>query len=381
MTPHDFSLIDFLAQHFNHKNNFSLIGEVVFILLCTLLISYLITIALSRLQKSFRKTVTSKANALVGAMRKPIQLIIWTIGISTCLDVANIALHIENYTFTTALRAIIIIMAITWFAMGVISELEKFWSKNANKDTSKIDRTTADALVKILRISTIIIALLTIAESLGFSVAGIIAFAGGSSLVIGFASKDLLANFFGALMIYLDTPFKVGEWIRVPEKNIEGHVAKVGLRCTIINTLEKRPLYVPNSVFTSASIENASRMTHRKIYETIGLRHEDIHLLASITDEIHTYLKSNKDVDTRLPLVVNINSFSSSSVDILLCVYTKSTDMEAFHRIKHRIMLKVAEVIEKHEAKLAHSSSTINFSERYLDDDIPKAKSRKAAKT
>lgn len=380
MAPYDTSLVDFLAHHFNHKSNFSLFGEIVFILFCTLLISYLITIALSKLQKSFSKTIRGKANAIVGAMRKPIQLLIWTIGISTCLDVANIALHIENYKFTAPLRVILIIIAITWFVMGTITELEKFWSKNANKDSSKIDRTTADALVKILRISTIIIALLTMAESMGFSVSGIIAFAGGSSLVIGFASKDLLANFFGALMIYLDTPFRVGEWIRVPEKNIEGHVAKVGLRCTIINTLDKRPLYVPNSVFTSASIENASRMTHRKIYETIGLRHEDIHLLASITDEIHNYLKSNKDIDNRLPLVVNINSFSSDSVDILLCVYTKSTDMEAFHRIKHKVMLKVAEVIEKHEAKLAHSSSTINLTEKYFEGDIPKAKSRKPTK-
>lgn len=341
-------------------------GEIIFILFCTLIISYLIMVTLSKLQKGFKKNVMVKGNALVSSMRKPIQLIIWTIGISTCFDVANIALNLENFKFITPIRTVIIVMAITWFVMGVISELEKHWLKNAHKDTAKVEKTTADAIVKILRISTIVIAGLTAAESLGFSVAGIIAFAGGSSLVIGFASKDLIANFFGALMIYLDTPFKVGEWIRIPEKGIEGHVAKVGLRCTIINTLEKRPLHVPNSVFTSAPIENASRMTHRKIYEIIGLRHEDIHLLTGITESIYSYLKSSRDIDNRLPVLVNINSFSNNSVDILLCAYTKSIDMEAFHRVKHKVMLKVADIIEKHEAKFAQAASTINIAEQYF---------------
>ena len=68
-------------------------------------------------------------------------------------------------------------------------------------------------------------------------------------------------------MVYLDRPFKVGDWIRSPDKDIEGTVEKIGWRLTTIRTFDKRPLYVPNQVFTNVSVQNPSRMSHRRIYE------------------------------------------------------------------------------------------------------------------
>ncbi len=68
-------------------------------------------------------------------------------------------------------------------------------------------------------------------------------------------------------MIYFDRPFKVGDWIRSPDRQIEGTVERIGWRMTIIRTFDKRPLYVPNSVFSSIVVENPSRMLNRRIYE------------------------------------------------------------------------------------------------------------------
>ena len=64
-------------------------------------------------------------------------------------------------------------------------------------------------------------------------------------------AKDLLSNFFGGLFIYMDRPFAVGDWIRSPDRELEGVVEKIGWRVTVIRTFDKRPLYVPNSVFSS----------------------------------------------------------------------------------------------------------------------------------
>ena len=90
-----------------------------------------------------------------------------------------------------------------------------------------------------------------------------------------FAAKDLLANFFGGLTIYLDRPFAVGDWIRSPDREIEGTVERIGWRLTLIRTFDKRPLYIPNAVFTTIAVENPSRMHNRRIYETIGIRYDD----------------------------------------------------------------------------------------------------------
>ena len=100
-------------------------------------------------------------------------------------------------------------------------------------------------------------------------------FGGVGGLIVGLAAKDLLSNFFGGMMIYFDRPFKVGDWIRSPDRQIEGTVERIGWRMTIIRTFDKRPLYVPNSVFSSIVVENPSRMLNRRINETFGLRYQD----------------------------------------------------------------------------------------------------------
>ena len=114
-----------------------------------------------------------------------------------------------------------------------------------------IDETTVDAVAKLLRISVIITGVLVALQSLGYSISGVLAFGGVGGIAVGFAARDLLANFFGGLMIYMDRPFNVGEWIRSPDKEIEGTVEKIGWRLTTIRTFDKRPLYVPNSLFNN----------------------------------------------------------------------------------------------------------------------------------
>ena len=114
-----------------------------------------------------------------------------------------------------------------------------------------------------------------------YSVSGLLAFGGIGGIAVGFAAKDLLANFFGGLMIYLDRPFSVGDWIRSPDKEIEGTVEDIGWRLTRIRTFDKRPLYIPNSIFASISVENPSRMSNRRIYEKIGIRYDDCLLYTS----------------------------------------------------------------------------------------------------
>jgi len=84
----------------------------------------------------------------------------------------------------------------------------------------------------LLRASIVITAALVILQNLGFSISGVLAFGGVGGIAVGFAAKDLLANFFGGLTVYMDRPFVVGDWVRSPDKNIEGTVEHIGWRLT-----------------------------------------------------------------------------------------------------------------------------------------------------
>jgi MscS family membrane protein len=190
-------------------------------------------------------------------------------------------------------------------------------------------------------------------QTLGFSISGVLAFGGVGGIAVGFAAKDLLANFFGGLMVYLDKPFKVGDWIRSPDKELEGTVEEIGWRQTRIRTFSKRPIYVPNSIFMSIIVENPSRMSHRRIYETIGLRYNDIAVVDDIVKDVKKMLISHNEIDTNQTMIVNFNEFSESSVDFFIYTFTKTTNWLKFHEVKHEILLKVYEIIEKHNADVA----------------------------
>jgi MscS family membrane protein len=154
-------------------------------------------------------------------------------------------------------------------------------------------------------------------------------------------------------MVYLDRPFKVGDWIRSPDKEIEGTVEEIGWRQTRIRTFSKRPIYVPNSIFMNIIVENPSRMSHRRIYETMGLRYKDISVVNDIVKEVKQMLLSHKEIDTNQTMIVNFNEFSESSVDFFIYTFTKTTNWVRFHEVKHEVLLKVYEIVEKHDADLA----------------------------
>jgi MscS family membrane protein len=176
---------------------------------------------------------------------------------------------------------------------------------------------------------------------------------------VGFAARDLLANFLGGLSIFLDRPFAVGDWIRSPDREIEGTVEDVGWRVTRIRTFDQRPLYVPNSVFSTVALENPSRMRNRRIYETIGIRYTDAALMATIVAEVETMLREHEAIDASRTLIVNFVAFGASSLDFFVYTFTKTTDWVTYHGVKQEILLNILEIIDRHGAEIAFPTRTV----------------------
>ncbi|MDH5369971.1 MAG: mechanosensitive ion channel family protein, partial [Gammaproteobacteria bacterium] len=258
------------------------------------------------------------------------------------------------------------IVVISWTLIRLIVFVEENVIQQQAIKGKKVDKTTADAISQLLRISVIITSVLVGLQSLGFNISAILAFGGIGGIAVGFAAKDLLANFFGGLMIYLDRPFSVGDWIRSPDRNIEGTVEKIGWRLTLIRTFDKRPLFIPNSMFSNISVENPSRMTHRRIYETIGVRYEDSKQLPFIITEVKDMLTNHPEIDTTQTMIVNFNEFAASSLNFFVYTFTKTTDWIKYHEVKQDVLFKITEIIEKHGAEIAFPTSTIHIENEAL---------------
>jgi len=271
--------------------------------------------------------------------------------------------NLFEYPVQATVRDIGLVILLSWFLVRFIRESEQnLIEHNKDKtDESKVDHSTIEAISKLLRVSVSITTTLVILQTMGVSISAVLAFGGIGGIAVGFAAKDLLANFFGGLMIYLDRPFSVGDWVRSPDRNIEGTVEYIGWRQTRIRTFDKRPLYVPNAIFNSITVENPSRMKNRRIYETIGIRYDDIQQMKSIVEDVKTMLRNHSEIDVSQTMIVNFNAFSDSSIDFFVYTFTKTTDWIKFHEIKQDVLLKIAEIIESRKAEIAYPTQRLQL--------------------
>lgn len=346
------TVVNYISEH-------SWVVEVFAIVLATAIARYVARVLFARLAKKLEQTNNLYDDALLEAARKPLGMAIWVLGISAAAEVVGGTTQAEIFGGVNEIRDVAIVALLVWFTLRFITFVEEHVVL-ADYRESKIDQTTARAVGKLLRATVVITGVLLTLQALGFSISGVLAFGGIGGLAVGLAARDLLANFFGGLMIFLDRPFAVGDWIRSPDREIEGTVEEIGWRLTVIRTFDKRPLYVPNSVFATLAVENPSRMQNRRIYETFGLRYEDIGTMAAVVSEIEQMLRSHEAIDTEQTLMVNFVEFEAYSVDFFVYCFTKTTVWTDFHVIKQDVLLKISEIVAAQGAEFAFPTQTLH---------------------
>jgi MscS family membrane protein len=337
------------------------LSQVFFVVLGTLAINIVASLVLRRLNRIAAKTENLWDDALIQACRRPLTLMIWLVGLALAAEIVQEESSAHIFAAVGAVRDVGVIASLVWFLVRLIRNVERNIHIQREAANKPVDHTSVDAISKLLRLSVIITGALVILQTMGFSISGVLAFGGIGGIAVGFAAKDILANFFGGLTVYLDRPFSVGEWIRSPDKEIEGTVEHIGWRQTRIRAFNKNPIYVPNALFTTIVVENPSRMSNRRIKETIGIRYEDIGKMANIVKDVHSMLEHHPEIDTEKTLIVAFNEFADSSLNFLIYTFTKSKEWVRYHEIKQEVLLKVADIIAAHGAEIAFPTRTLHL--------------------
>jgi MscS family membrane protein len=336
--------------------------EVFTVVLGVLALNLAASLILRRLQRLAGRTVNVWDDALVQALRRPLTVMLWIVGIGFAAGIVRQRTGAPIFQAVGPIRDIGVIVCLTWFLVRLIRNVEAgIGAQRRAHGIGPVDLTSVDAISKLLRLSVIITAVLVTLQTLGFSISGVLAFGGIGGIAVGFAAKDILANLFGGLTVYLDRPFSVGEWIRSPDKNIEGTVEHIGWRQTRIRGFNKNPLYVPNALFTTIVVENPTRMSNRRIKETIGIRYEDLGSMAAIVDEVRSMLGNHPEIDTGTTLIVNFNEFADSSLNFFIYCFTKTKEWVHYHAVKQDVLLKVADIIAAHGAEIAFPTRTLHL--------------------
>ncbi|MCB1999815.1 MAG: mechanosensitive ion channel family protein [Rhodoferax sp.] len=351
-------LSTFLSEHIGIE---LWVASLIAIALVTVALNQVAQVLLRHAAKVTERTASVWDDALVQTASRPVLAAMWVIGASVMARVVQRQVEEPFLAEAMALRDVALIICAAWFLWRFIGKVGSNIVSLREQRGEDVDHTTLDALGKLSRLVTLIVAILMTAQTLGFQITGLLALGGVGGIAVGFAAKDLLANFFGGLTIYLDRPFSVGEWIRSPDKSLEGTVEYISWRHTRIRAFNKNPIYVPNAVFTSIVVENPSRMSHRRIKETIGLRYDDFAVVPAVVADIRDMLRAHPEIDTTQTLIVNFNQFAGSSLDLMIYTFTKTTVWVKYHEVKQDVLIRIGQIIERHGAEIAFPTRTLHL--------------------
>lgn len=349
---------DFLHDYLSRESHWML--PVFFTVLLTVVAGALSRHLLGVIKTHLAKTRTPWDDAALDAAEKPLLALIWVLGLNLAAHLIVTRTGASVFQYASTVRELLVIALIAWFLLRFINAVEHNLVQPV-AGAPRVDVTTSRAVAKVLRMSVLITAVLILLQKLGYSVSGVLAFGGIGGIAVGFAAKDLLANFFGGLMIFLDRPFSIGDWIRSPDRELEGTVEYIGWRLTRIRTAEQRPLYVPNSTFASIAVENVTRMAHRRITQSLSLRLEDWPRVPALVARLQAMLAAHEGIATDPAPSVGLEQFGESALVLGLLAFTRSTDWTEFQRVRQEVMLRALELVAEAGAELARPARTLHL--------------------
>ena len=196
---------------------------------------------------------------------------------------------------------------------------------------------------------------LTILSAFGVNVRTVLTFSGVGGVAIGFAGRDLVANLLGGLTVYLTQPFTVGDWIHSEDKSLDGWVEEIGWYYTKINTWDKRPMYIPNSHFSKLIVINASRMSNRRVLQTLRLRLRDYGKIPIIVRDIRKVLVASDAFDPKQHRLVFFREVGPYSLDIWVSCFTRSVYFADYLDAQQSLLVQIGEIVASHGASFANT--------------------------
>ena len=344
-----------------------IIGLIIFLIFYVLR-SFFARFVIGRLHKIVKKTKTDIDNVVIEVIEGPLKFLPIVIGFFIATSYiefnANIIILIEkiNRTFITIFIFWLLLQLIVPFSF-VIKKFEE------QLTTALIDWT-----LKGLKILVIIIGIVAVLELWGIKVGPIIAGLGLLGVAVALGAQDLFKNLISGIMILMERRFKIGDVIHIAGE-AEGIVEQIGFRSTLIRQFDSNLVMVPNFKFAERSVTNNSRRINRRIRWIIGLEYRTtVEQLKNMRNQIKEFIDKDKnfkndDKSYFSSSFVRIDSFSDSSIDMLVQSFTNVTNWNEYIKVKETLAITIKEIVENEKAGFAFPSQSLYLES--LPSNIP----------
>ena len=331
-----------------------IIGLIIFLLfyvLRRLFARFLI----NRLNRIVAKTSTNIDDTVIEVIDGPLKFLPIVLGFF--IASSYISFSSESQTFIDLLNRTLITIFIFWLLHQLVIPFS-FVIKNFE---DKISKPLVDWTLRGLKIIIFILGVVAVLELWGIKVGPVIAGLGLFGIAVALGAQDLFKNLISGIMILMERRFTVGDVVLVSGE-VEGVVEQIGFRSTLIRRFDSTPVMVPNYKFAEQSVTNHSRRHHRRIRWLIGLEYRTtVEQLKNIRDKIHDLVLNDTSFakNENSSFFVRIDSFSDSSIDMLVQAFTVTNDWGEFLKIKENLAVKIIEIVDKNSTSFAFPSQSL----------------------
>ena len=359
------------------------IMKILIILFMTLLIYIFRKIIYTLIQKSFSKIdiLAKYSDVLLSKLKKAIESLLIIININIIIYVLNDFSNSETVAIVFNIIYGIYFTAIIYIFINALASI-KVSSMDARQTGVKSELINVG--LKIINFIIILIGVLIVLYLGGVDLTAVLSGLGIGGFAVAFAAKDTISNFFGTLAVLFSEVFSQGDWIEIDGK--EGVVVEIGIRVTTLRTFDNALIAIPNGTFAAKDIKNWNkRKLGRRIKMSLGVKYDSKkENIVNAVNEIREMLVLHPDIASKntkyeykdfrrsaklvskedlqgikKTLLVYLDEFDSSSINILVYCFSKSVDWEDWLKTKQDVMEKIMDIFEKNSLEFAFPSLSI----------------------
>ena len=310
----------------------------------------------SQIKKFNERQKISVRLDVLAKMRRPIVTL--AIGLVLMIGTPQMMLPIQPSLVLHFIYKTIISLSIVFLLSSIIDIICDIFTKKAEKTESKLD----DQLIPLIRRASKLILWLFggifVLQNLNIEVTALLAFSSVSGVAIALASKDTVENLFGSIMVFVDQPFQIGDWVII-DGSIEGVVEEVGFRSTRIRSFANSLISVPNAKIAHCTVDNFGKRKYRRFKTTIGLRYD------TTTEQMETYVQKIRDYLLQNPTIMNdgvyiyFRDLGAHSLDIMVYTFFEVPDWRAELEARELCLLQFMRIAEEVGVGFAFPTTTV----------------------
>lgn len=211
----------------------------------------------------------------------------------------------------------------------------------------------------LLKMLVLLFGLLFWLSNLGVNITTVLAGLGVGGLAVALALQKPIEDMMGALSIFSQAPFRVGDLIKY--KSVVGLIEDIGLRTTRIRTLNNSVVSIPNAQIAYLEVENLSYRTKIRYWPTLRLRYDTKpDQLKAISEGILGMLKEHVQVHDE-PMRVRFTDFDKDAVLLKVHAFVKTTDFAESLQIREELNYGVMQIVEEAGARFALPGAAIQI--------------------